>query len=368
MVVDESAHLWSIIACMNEQAELFTEDIGSSARKLSERGASRGGKARAASLSHEARSEIARRAALSRWGTEVLPASNVGQLIIGDQEINCAVLGDGTRVINQETYLSALGRARKAKGGTGGTTGDIPPFLSALNLQPFVSPQLREMAKPIRYSLPNGQRAVGYKAEMLPAVCEVYLEAAEQKVLLPSQRPALRASQILIRGLARVGIIALIDEATGYQETRARQELQRILEAYVQAELRPWIKTFPDEFFREIYRIEGWDFRPGTSKRTPYVGKLVNRYVYEQLPPGVLDDLQRKNPRSDRGYRMHKHHQFLTLDTGNVHLDRQIATVTMLLRIANTKDEFVELFERAYPPIEPRLPLVVEIAKQKKVP
>jgi len=65
----------------------------------------------------------------------------------------------------------------------------------------------------------------------------------------------------LIRGLARVGIIALVDEATGYQEVRARQELQRILEAYVQAELRPWIKTFPDEFFKEIYRLQGWEIR-----------------------------------------------------------------------------------------------------------
>jgi hypothetical protein len=83
----------------------------------------------------------------------------------------------------------------------------------------------------------------------------------------------------------------------GFQEVRARRELQRILQAYVQAELRPWIKMFPDEFFEEIYGLEGWEYRPGTSKRTPYVGKLVNRYVYEQLPPGVLDNLRRPEPK-----------------------------------------------------------------------
>lgn len=115
-------------------------------------------------------------------------------------------------------------------------------------------------------------------------VCEVYLDARTEGVLLHNQRVAAQAAEVLIRGLARVGIIALVDEATGYQEVRARQELQKILEAYVAAEFRPWVKTFPDEFFRQIYRLQGWEFRPGTSKRTPMVGKLIKHYIYEQLP------------------------------------------------------------------------------------
>jgi hypothetical protein len=158
-----------------------------------------------------------------------------------------------------------------------------------------------------------------------------------------------------------VGIIALVDEVTGYQEVRARQELQRILEAYVVAEFRPWIKTFPDEFFREIYRLQGWEYRPGTSKRTPYVGKLVKKYVYEQLPPGVLDELQRLNPRQANGHRRRKHFQHISADTGNAHLDRQISHVTLLLRIANSKQEFEDLFERAFSnPSALRPPLVIE--------
>jgi hypothetical protein len=202
---------------------------------------------------------------------------------------------------------------------------------------------------------------VGYNAEILPAVCEVYLDARAEGVLLPNQRPAAAAAEILIRGLARVGIVALIDEATGFQEVRARRELERILERYVQAELRSWIKTFPDEFFRQIYRLEGWEYTPGTSRRTPYVGKLINHYVYEQLPPGVLPELQRLNPKTEKGYRAHRHHQFLTADTGNVHLDRQITVVTTLMRIAVDKTHFSDLFERAFPGPQPRLPLVVPL-------
>jgi len=57
-----------------------------------------------------------------------------------------------------------------------------------------------------------------------------------------------------------------------------------------------------------------WGYRPGYAKRTPYVGKLINKYVYEQLPPGVLPQLRRLNPVTERGFRRHKHFQFLTAD------------------------------------------------------
>jgi hypothetical protein len=95
-------------------------------------------------------------------------------------------------------------------------------------------------------------------------------------------------------------------------------------------------------------------------KRHPYCGKVINKYIYEQLPPGVLDELRRLNPRTERGYRTNKHFQFLTADTGNPHLDRQISTVTTLLRIANSKAEFEDLFDRAFAP-QMRLPLVIEV-------
>lgn len=341
--------------------EKTDDTVANSARELSRRGASRGGRARAERLSPEERREIAQNAAAVRWGVEAVPAPNVGELVIGDRQIKCAVTEDGTRLINQETFLVALGRAPKAKGGTGVRSNLVPAFLSAANLQPYISPELRKLAEPILYAPRGGGRAYGYNAKLLPEVCYVYIDAHADKRLLKSQTPALVAAQILVRGLTTVGITALVDEATGYQETRARNELQRILEAYVHAELRPWIKTFPDEFFKEIYRLQEWDYKPGTSKRTPYVGKLVNKYVYDQLPPGVHDELRRLNPRNERGYRPHKFHQFLTADTGNVHLDRQISTVTTLMRIANSKREFEDLFERAFPPPQERLPLIVEL-------
>jgi len=323
--------------------------------------ASSGGRARAEALSPEERKEIARLAAQKRWSADVAQATHVGEILIGEKLIQCAVLDDGTRLINQETFLTALGRAAKAKGGTGSESSIVPPFLAANNLTPYISDKLREAWTPIRYSRRGTSRAYGYRAEILPEVCEVYLDARQDGVLLHNQLQAAQAAEILVRGLARVGIVALVDEATGYQETRARHELQQILEAYVVEELRPWVKTFPDEFFRQMYRLHGWAYKPGTSKRTSYAGKLVNKYIYEQLPAAVHEEIKRRNPRNEKGNRTHKHHQFLTETTGVTALDRQISTVTTLMRIADNKHQFEDLFERAYPPLQPKLPLFIDV-------
>lgn len=335
------------------------------AEDLVKRAASAGGKARAQKLTRTERSEIARAAALARWGSGSVDAINDGALQIGNHEIRCAVLEDGRRVLAQQTVLQTLGRARSAKGGTGSESGGLPPFLAAANLQEFISDDLRELLDPIPYRPLTGGRAYGYRAEILPMVCDVYLAARTAGRTSKAQDRVAEICEILVRSLAKVGIIALVDEATGYQEVRANDELRRILELYVRAELRPWVKMFPDEFFQEIYRLQGWAYRPGNAKRTPYVGKLINKYVYEHLPPGVLEELRELNPRTDKGYRRHKHHQYLTADTGNVHLDRQISTVTTLMRIAHDKHDFEDMFERAFPPPQLRLPLVLEAAEEQ---
>lgn len=322
--------------------------------------AARGGRARAAKMTKQQRSDAARKAAEARWGKTVVNATHEGELRIGDSAIECAVLEDETRVLSQGTIMTTLDRAPSM--GRRSSTENRAPFLSAGNLRPFVSKELAAIESPIQYRLLRGGAVQnGYRAEILPMICETYLDARDAGVLLANQQNAARAAEIIIRGLARVGIIALVDAATGYEEVRAREELQLILEKYVTAEFRKWLKTFPDEFFEQVYRLQGWEYSPGNSKRTPYVGKLINRYVYEQLPENVLEELQILNPKDDKGRRRRKHFQHLTADTGNPHLDKQISTVTTLMRVATTKQEFEDLFERAFPPPEPRLPLILPI-------
>jgi hypothetical protein len=172
-------------------------------------------------------------------------------------------------------------------------------------------------------------------------------------------------ADLLIRGFARVGVIALVDEATGYQEERAKDELAKILEAYVQEEYRPWTRMFPEEFFRQIYRVHSWPYKPGNAKRTPFVGHLINKCVYGQLPSGVLEELRRLNPVSESGWRKRKHFQHLTADTGNEHLDRQITSLITLMRISDSRKElehnFAKAFSRHPVPLQQRLALTIDV-------
>lgn len=325
---------------------------------------SKGGKTRAERLTTEERQEIARQAAEARWGGKSIRATHAGDLVIAGRNINCVVLEDGRRVLSQESFLTAIGRAGKAKGGTGGEQFlmGLPPFLSAENLQPFISDELREKAAPISFRHLAGQKAYGYEATLLVQVCEVYLRARDADKILPTQAHIAQACDLLMRGFAMVGIIALVDEATGYQETRAKDELSKILEAYIAPELMPWTRMFPEEFFKQVYRIHNWEYKPGNPKRPGYVGHFINRHIYEHLPPGVLDQLRKLNPTTEKGYRKHKHFQFLSQETGNPHLDKHIATVTMLMRISDDKDDFERNFDRAFNrPTQERLPLVIDV-------
>jgi hypothetical protein len=240
----------------------------------------------------------------------------------------------------------------------------IPKFLSSESLKPFITSDLMvTLVSPVQYRPKHGGRtAFGYEAAMLPKVCGVILDADKAGAL--KAETMANTANVLIRAFAQVGVVALIDEATGYQEERAKDELARILEAYVQAEYRPWTRMFPEEFFKQIYRIHKWEYKPGTAKRTPLVGHLINKYVYGQLPPGVLEELRKVNPITEGGYRKRKHFQHLTADTGNEHLDRQITSVITLMRISDTKEELEHNIAKAFgkpsPGIQQRLPLLIE--------
>jgi hypothetical protein len=320
----------------------------------------RGGVARAKSLSPEDRSAIAREAALSRWGDNLPRAIRSGILTINEVSLACANLDNGIRILTQSTFLTAIGRSKSNRGGTGLTEG-MPPFLAAENLWPYVDREMLKYTSPIKYRSEAGFISFGYNAELLPKVCLAYMDANDDEALRASQQHIAKRASILFRGLANIGIISLVDEATGFQDIRARDELAQILEHYVAPEFRPWTKMFPDEFFEQMYRLQGWEYKPGVAKRTQFVGHLINQLVYGQLPPTVLEELRSRNPKlNDRGYRRYKHHQFLTENTGIPHLDRQIAIVMTLMRISDDKDEFKELFARAARlHSEPRLPLKV---------
>ncbi|MHC5773959.1 P63C domain-containing protein [Nostoc sp.] len=271
-------------------------------------------------------------------------------LRIADIEIPCYVLEDGRRVITQGGMIQALGIARGSVRGRGGER--IAIFVTGKNLSPFISKGLRDVSTaPIIFKPPRGNTAYGYEATVLADLCDAVLEARRAGALQKQQMHIAERCEILVRGFARVGIIALIDEATGYQAIRARNDLNKILEAYIAKELLPWTKMFPDEFYKELFRLRGWEYNPVSVKRPILVGKLTNKIVYKRLPSGVLEELKQKNPVVN-GRRRHKYFQFLTEDIGNPHLSKHLAAVIALMRASSNWKVFERLLERAFPIID----------------
>lgn len=328
--------------------------INEAARELSKLGASRGGIARAKKLTPEERSEIARHAVQTRWKKSgvtdnILRSEHFNDLSIGGSVFKAAVLEDGRRVLTRATFVRAIGRKGKAKGGRAyDDEFKLPVFLTAKNLNPFIPDDLQENSSPIIFKHKSNQ-FIGYRAELLPQVCGVFIDADEAGVLTSTQKHIAEKCRILIRGLATVGIIALVDEATGYQEIRDKQALQQILELYIAKELRPWLKTFPDEFYENLFRLRGWQFRPLSVKRPALVGKLTNDLIYKRLAPGLLDELKQITPRDDKGRTKHRYFQRLTDNIGHPKLREHLASVTTLMKASTTWDKFYRLIERALP-------------------
>jgi hypothetical protein len=313
-----------------------------------------GGRARAKKLTPEQRKEAARTAAEGRWekdGRRLPRATHEGELSLGGVILRCAVLEDGRRVITQSDVMRALGRARQAKGRAHYDSDvNLPAFLTAKNLKPFISKELEVTSSQIKFRPLKGGMAFGYPAELLPKVCDVFLEAEERgDVLLPSQTHIATRAKILMRALAHVGIVALVDEATNYQEIRDRLALQEILDKFLRKELAAWAKRFPDEFYQEIFRLRRWPWKGMAVNRPQAVGKFTKDLVYMRLAPNILSQLEARNPTGEGGQRKSKHHQWLTEDVGHPALARHLYAVIALMRTCDTWDQFKTLLNRAFP-------------------
>ncbi|WP_084422098.1 P63C domain-containing protein [Henriciella litoralis] len=311
--------------------------------------------ARSSKLSAKRRSEIAKKAAENRWAKHLPEAILEGSIPLGDGQISCAIVGDGTRVITQATFLRSLGRSRSPKAGTGvlATADELPFFLSSSAFAPFIDSELMAATTPVFYRTMHGGKGVGYNAQLLPLTAEVYLRfrdfhLAETGSIPERYESMVKAADAIMRSLAKVGIIALVDEATGYQDVRAKDALAKIFQQYLTEERQKWTQTFPLDFYKEIFRLRGWEFKPWTTKKPQVVAHWTNDLVYDRLAPGLTDELRKRNPTVAPGRRASKHHQWFTKESGHPDLQKHIEGVTALMRASDSWDQFKAMLNRAY--------------------
>jgi hypothetical protein len=296
---------------------------------------------------------------------KILKATHTGELKIGDLHFECAVLEDGSRIVSETQFMKQMGMYRsgalsvRRKHADDESGAQTPLSLAYKNLKPFVEIHLSGVHfQPVRYQTIKGHVATaGLRADIIPKVCEVWIDADRAGVLGPRQKLVAAKADILLRGMAHVGIISLVDEATGYQEIRDKKALQEILDKYLLKEFAVWAKRFPDEFYKQMFRLRGWQWRGMRVNRPSVVGKYTNDLVYQRLAPGILDELQKRNPKDDKGNREGKHHQLLTDDIGLPALQNHLFATTKFMEASATWDQFYRSMQRAFPKLNSNLVL-----------
>jgi hypothetical protein len=321
--------------------------------------AAKGGKARASVLTSEQRKSIARTAALARWGTsatdeqasesadqqpekpkteEPPPEADGtaialfhGKLAIGGTEFSVYVLDNGKRVMAQREVVRVL---------TGNLKGGLDRYLQGL--VPYVDPEkIREQT--VQFRIPGtGNRGTGYDATILLDICDGYLRAREENALASNQLDLAKQAEIITRACAKVGIIALIDEATGYQAFRKKRELQLKLQAFIAEDMQEWALMFPQEFWFELARLEGVHYSP--RSRPLRWGKYIMAFVYDAVDKDVGKRLREKNP--DPHFKQN-HHQWLK-DFGKQKVHDQIERVITIMKLCDDMEDFKQKFSKVF--------------------
>jgi hypothetical protein len=269
-----------------------------------------------------------------------------GILEIGDVEIPCYVLEDGRRVLSQTGLVTSLGMRRSAA---------VSELLGGKGLGPHVSTSLSVLGNnPIKFvPTHGGKEAYGYEATVLSEICEAILNARDNDDLPSNQKKLAVQADILIRSFAKVGIIALVDEATGFIKDKKRYEYRQLFKEFISEYARPWEKEFPDEFFDMVYDLYGAQRIKGKN-HPQYFGNFIRKYVYRPLARSngeILSLLDDKNPKvknkEGKEYRKKRLHQFLNelgLRSFRSHLNQLIG----IGKASSNKRTFESLFKRAF--------------------
>lgn len=278
-----------------------------------------------------------------------------GDLDLVGIKIPCYILEDGTRVLSSRATQNALkvgetsDRKEEEKAG-----GELARFLDQKWFKDMTNNKfdLEHFRPVICYK--GNQKINGYEATVLVDICDVVLSARSEGVRMnDKQKRIADQCEILVRSFAKVGIIALVDEATGYQYEREQDALQLILKTLVSDEILDYQKQFQLSFYKEIFRLWGVPFTEKYIKNKPqFIGHLTNKYIYSNLPKGtfVLAKLKENTPKTTGGNWRYKLHQSLTKDEGREALKKVLYTAEAFASISKDKGHFDRLMRGKFGP------------------
>jgi hypothetical protein len=254
-----------------------------------------------------------------------------GLLPVAGDEVPCYVLDDGRRVITRTGALNFL------TGGKGG--GNLESYLRIKVLEEFLPKDLDEQFFEINIPQVTNKNVQAMSAFAFIDICRAYSRAKDTGALSSESQTsiAIRAS-MLLAAFAKSGIESAIDECTGYQYERASDAVRTRLQLFLEDEMRPWEKTFPDELWIQFGRLTRW--RGPIHERPKYWGKLVMELVYGYLDKDVAEWLKNHAPEPRHG---RNYHQWLS---GQFGLRKLTEHIWMLIGLASACQDMKELRSR----------------------
>lgn len=304
------------------------------------RGRSKGGLARAEALSPEQRRQIARKAAVTRWGEKPLRATHKGNF--KDEfgiEVDCYVLADDqkTAVISQRGMGEAIG--------LGSAGSRLPAFIRGKTISEYVGRELAEkLENPLIFQSPSAggnspppSKVHGYDVTILIDICKAIVAAEADGKLLKSQTNIAKQAHVILNASAKAGIKGLVYALAGYDATR--EEVVAAFKFYVREEAREYEKEFPDQLYEQWYRLYGL---PKPEKSKPWKFKqLTVSQVYKPLARsrGKILDLTKAQRASNPPDRYKKLHQFLS-DIGVKALRQHLGQLLGIAQISRDSMEY----------------------------
>jgi hypothetical protein len=280
-----------------------------------------------------------------------------GEVDLNGFYITSAVLDDGRRIFSERSLATAFGikgsgafwqKKRESKG----DSAFLPEYLSAKYLQPFISNELRsKFESAILYISKGGQESTGVDATVLADICDVYITAKNEGVKNAKFLNVADNAYIMLKAFAKVGIVALIDEATGYQDVRMKDELNKIfLQELLLEKAKKYEVTFPLELYKQWFRLNNWEWKVENAQKRPgVIGTWTNQYVYDRIASGLLKELERRNPKNNKGYREFKHFQFLTDEVGEPKLREFFGGLVALAKANTSWRKYLEMVNLVFP-------------------
>ena len=263
-----------------------------------------------------------------------------GQIKIHDIELDCCVLNDWTPMLNSSKLAKALGRPNRWS-----RSDELPAMIDAKWLEPFIKDGLREKLIPYETKDIRNRKVVLFEADILPLICNVYLEAREAWVLKWNQIEVAQKCEALMRAFANVGIRALIYEQLGFERMKNPDAYRMLIESYLSEQERLRQKEFPDEFYIQLDRIY-WNEKTTSRNRPLYYAKFTRKYIYDPIMKwAILEELDKRNPTNKKWARKVRHHQ-LTSDKWLANIKAQVRQVIWLLKASANKSKFENNYKR----------------------